>query len=829
MNHSMSPYQSSEDNNLPVAASSSGTGITQSNQWHHGDGPQFDSPGHQSAKLKRSLQAALRYKWLIIGLVILGSAAGFAAGKMVQPIYEAHGAVWISDGGSNNSGPIQTTELLPTGSWVELFRSFAVVDRVVEKRRMFVSIEDRTDTALWSILSGLNSTPDMVGGYYTLTIDPGGGRYALSEKELGMVESGMIGDSIGRKVGFLWAPTIGDFRGRREIPFIINQPRSVAVALIKNIGISMEGNSNFLKVSLSGADKWQTADLLNMWMEEFVATAAELRRRNMSDVAQILESQREQARAALRQAEQELQEFGAAHITEPGEAAMRAPTPAVGGTATGATGGGGGMSLATAFFENQSNFEAAHRDRIALEEVAQAARDGNVAPDVILAIPAVAQAPALTAALQELIDKEGQLRTLRESYTDEYKPVRDLISSIEALKTRTIPNLAQNAASVLRQREQQLGSRLRRDSSQLRNIPERSITEARLRRNLTVAENLYTSLEGRYETTRLGAVSTVPDVNILDPALPSAAPSKNMKLILLVGGFGASLFGALALALILDRLDRKFRYPEQIADELKLEVIGAIPVVPRADESLKDPEAMLHSVEAFRGLRMRTHFAFDRPPVLLTVSSPGAGDGKSMITSNLALAYAEAGFRTLIIDGDIRRGKLHSVFGVDRRPGLLDYLSGQAELEDIIRDASNSPNLSVIPSGTRRHKGPELLTTAALPTLLNILRPRYDVILIDSAPLGAGVDAYAFGVATGSMVVVMRTGVTDRRMAQAKVKLLERFPIRVLGAVVNDVPSAGLYQEYSYLYGYSPDSDMGEEDPGEIGLLTSEISDASIR
>lgn len=826
MDNSLSQLQSSGDN-LPAPIDHSQLPIHHRAQWG-GDGERPPLEGAtSSSKIRRYIQAIMRYKWLIMLLAVLGTAAGLLATRFVQPVYEAHGAVWISDvssqgGGGNN--PMRAPELLPTGSWVELFRSFAVVDRVVEAKRLFLSYEEPSDS---TALSGLNSTSNMPSGFYTFSIDPSGQEYTLSEKELGLVEQGKLGDSVGRRVGFLWAPTAQNMEGKRSVSFHITQPRTVAVALAKNIQIVMEQNSNFLKLTLTGVDKWKTADLLNKWMEEFVATASDLRRKNMSDVAQILESQREEARASLRQAEQSLQSFRTQNITEPGE---ESPVGAV-GSPGGAGGGGGaaGASLATAFFENQGNYESVQRDRKALEDVAVSAENGELAPDAVLSISAVAQAPALTGAIQELIQKEGQLRTLRESYTDEYKAVKDMKHSIDQLRSYTIPRLARESAALLRSREQTLSSRLRRDSIQLRNVPQRSIEEARLRRDLAVAENLYTTLEGRYETTRLGAVTTLPDVNILDPALPSAAPSLNLKLLLLVAGFAGSLGLGVLLALFMDHTDKRFRYPEQIADDLHLEVIGAIPVVPKAKEALHDPEAMLHSVEAFRGLRMRTHHFYDSPPVMLTISSPGAGDGKSMITSNLALSFAEAGFKTLIIDGDIRRGKLHSVFSVDRRPGLLDFLSGQASIQDIIRPVENNAKLFVLTSGTRRHRGPELLTSAALPELLNALRDQFDVILVDSAPLGAGIDAYAFGVATGNMAVVMRTGVSDRRMAKAKVKLLERFPVRILGAIVNDVPSAGLYQEYSYLYGYSPDSDMGDQDPGEMGLLTSEISDASTK
>ncbi|MGH7658097.1 MAG: tyrosine-protein kinase family protein, partial [Gemmatimonadales bacterium] len=142
------------------------------------------------------------------------------------------------------------------------------------------------------------------------------------------------------------------------------------------------------------------------------------------------------------------------------------------------------------------------------------------------------------------------------------------------------------------------------------------------------------------------------------------------------------------------------------------------------------------------------------------------------------------------------------MFSLDRRPGLLDYLVGDAPLEDIIRTASHD-GLSVIPCGTRRQQGPELLGSASMSTLMSAVKSMFNVVIVDSPPLGAGIDPFVLGTATGHMLMVFRSGETDRAMAEAKLKLLDRLPVRVLGAVLNDIRTEGVYRYYSYLYGYS--------------------------
>lgn len=797
-----------------VPAHSGVTGIVpyQQAEWG-GAGP---AGGDPHAKLRRYWAAVRRFRWLIIVLAALGTTAGVIATRFVDPMYEARGAVWIADvaAGMDNNGAYRPPTLLPNGSWVQLIKSFAVVDSVVAKRRLFLSPRSWQDSVA---LEGLMPTPRTVPGDYTFTVTNGGTGFTLSEAERGVVDKGTLGDSVGRPVGFAWAPTLATLQGRQTVRFGVTQPRAVSVGLVQRLDVAMQDNSNFVTLTLTGPDKWQTADLLNAWMQQFVATAAALRKQNLVRQANILDAQRTLAAQALRNAEAALRQFQTQNITRPGTAAAASPAPVP--AVPGMPGSSPADQFATGFFQRQDQLLALENDRRALEQVVAAGRDGSLQPDVVAQIPAVATAPSLSLAVKQLIEKQAKLDEARQSYTDFFRPVKQLADEVQTLRTRTIPELAQQQANLLRRREAMLGSQLRTDSVQLRSIPSRSIEEARLRRDVATQEALYNNVETRFETARLGAESTVPDVSILDPALPAANPQRNVKVLLVIGGLGGALALGVLVALLLDMLDHRFRYPEQITDELGLDVLGAIPFVPKPEDAAKDPDSMLQSVEAFRGLRMSMHHAFAAPPVMVTVTSPGIGDGKSMVASNLALSFAEAGYRTLLIDGDIRRGKLHTIFGLERRPGLLDYLAGEVDAVAVMRDVPVHGRLSVITSGTRRHRGPELLTSARLPALLNMVRSRFDVILVDSAPLAAGVDAYALGVATGSMALVMRTGHTDRRTARAKMKYLERLPVRLLGVVVNAVPSTGLYAEYSYLYGYGTEVDEPTQTEDEVPVL----------
>jgi Mrp family chromosome partitioning ATPase len=145
---------------------------------------------------------------------------------------------------------------------------------------------------------------------------------------------------------------------------------------------------------------------------------------------------------------------------------------------------------------------------------------------------------------------------------------------------------------------------------------------------------------------------------------------------------------------------------------------------------------------------------------------------------------------------------LHRRLNVSRRPGLADYLDGKAALADVVQTTGHSA-LDVIPSGTRLQTGPELLASRSMNELIQTLRSQYAVLVVDSPPLGAGVDPFILSTLTGSLLMVLRAGYSDRDVAEAKLEVLRRLPTRILGAVVNDAPAGAAYGYYSYyLPGY---------------------------
>ncbi len=762
----------------------------------------------------RVLSAVLRFKWLIVAVTVVGTAAGVAATRFLSAAYVAQATIWIDQPDQRNGpdrGPIRAGQLLQPEAWVDLLKSYVVLDQVVREQRMFVTPKSLADA---SVLERFRVAEQYRPGDYRLTVDGAGKSYTLATEDGIELEHGALGDSIGVRVGFLWAPSAGSIAPGQTIEFSLATLRDSARRLADLLEVRMTENGNLLRMELQGDRPEAITAVVNAIAERYVAVAADLKRQRLTELTKILDDQLAAAQKSLQDAERSLQGYRVATITLPSDRPIAAPSG--GNAGVGGAGDNAGDPVFGNFFSSQFDRDQAHRDRETLERVLRQMGDSGLSAEALAVVGSVQRNADLVEALKELNSKQADLRTLRYRYSDEYPPVQQLLGQIATLKRQTIPALARALSGELAARDAELSRRLDVDSRNLRAIPPRAIEEARLRRGVTLAENLYTTLQSRFEEARLAEASTVPDVRILDHAVVPQKPVRNTAPRVIMLGFVASLGLGLFGAVVLDRIDPRVRYPDQVSREMGLAILGAVPhlrTLPHAGRHGRGrvPEDVNQVVEALRGVCLNLVYAHGgRAPLLVTVTSPGAGDGKSFLAANLAHTFADGGHRTLLIDGDIRRGVLHRRLNARRRPGLSDFLRGETPLDAIVQ-ATPYPSLSLIGCGTRAYNAPELLGSPPMSELVNGMRSGYDVILIDSPPLGAGVDPLILGTLTGTLVLVLRTGYSHRDVAAAKLEVLQRLPVRLLGAILNDVPAGGAYRYYSY---YLPGYEAADEESG---------------
>ena len=203
------------------------------------------------------------------------------------------------------------------------------------------------------------------------------------------------------------------------------------------------------------------------------------------------------------------------------------------------------------------------------------------------------------------------------------------------------------------------------------------------------------------------------------------------------------------------------------------------------------------AAEAYRALRMNLTFtSLDKPLEMLVVSSPSANHTKSHVAVNLAVVMAQAGQQVILVDADLRRPSLHAYFDVPQEPGLTGYMVSQDGEEALALVETSVPGLRVLPSGALPPNPADILGSQKMEQLLTHLKARADVVVFDAPPVTAAVDASVLGAQTDGLLLVVRAGHTRRdRIAQAK-ELLERFRVRLLGAVFTDSSEGGLLTGY---------------------------------
>ncbi len=289
-------------------------------------------------------------------------------------------------------------------------------------------------------------------------------------------------------------------------------------------------------------------------------------------------------------------------------------------------------------------------------------------------------------------------------------------------------------------------------------------------------------------------------------ALPTTPVSPNTKLALALGGIVGLALG-LGYALLRGHLDRRIRSTEAV-ERLGVNLAGTIPQDRRLLEhrrivesgTLDHDDRDSHAFsESLRELRTNlSYMDVDNPPRTIVVTSSVPGEGKSSIAANLAVAVAATGREVVIIDGDLRRPVVTEIFGLPDGAGLTDVLSGMADLEDVLQPYGPIPNLSVLAAGRIPPNPSELLGSRSMKNLLRDLA-RDRVVIIDAPPLLPVTDAAILTKSADGALVTVKAGSTTVDELQKAIDNLRKVDGRVLGAILNQVPTKGVQAgQYGY-------------------------------
>lgn len=313
---------------------------------------------------------------------------------------------------------------------------------------------------------------------------------------------------------------------------------------------------------------------------------------------------------------------------------------------------------------------------------------------------------------------------------------------------------------------------------------------------------LSTQLATLQSSIALGAAGA----QVIQPASVPAAPSSPRKLRDTLLGFGTGLVLGVGLAFLRETLDDTIATREDLDRVLpELPVLAEIPnMSSRRGEKARVISAVLpHSpaAEAYRTLRTSVQFlSLEHSLRTLQVTSPRTGEGKTTTLANLAVALAGAGQRVIVIDADLRRPRMHELFGVENSIGFTSVLLGEAPLSAALQEVPGQAGLRLLTSGAKPSNPSELLASRRAAEVLASLAEAADLVLVDSPPVLPVTDAVALAPRMDATLVVVSAGTTTGRDLARTLETLGRVAAPVVGTVLNATTSQGHYPYYGYHY-----------------------------
>jgi len=341
-------------------------------------------------------------------------------------------------------------------------------------------------------------------------------------------------------------------------------------------------------------------------------------------------------------------------------------------------------------------------------------------------------------------------------------------------------------------------------------LPTSSIDLVRLERELSAYEKLYTLVEERYQEAVISEQSVPGNVLIIDEGLVPTRPAKPNRLLIVIIGLVLGVGMGIGFAFVRNYLDNTVKTPEDISNR-NINILAWIPRIEGMESGNKDFEFIVakkpdaSASEAFRALRTRIKFSKLDKETLKTilVTSPTAQEGKTTTAINLAGSFALANFKTIILDADLRKPRIHSIFNQKRFPGFTDYFFGQATFDEIVRK-SEINNLDYVTAGTIPPNPSEILGSTQMEAFLEKLKTKYDYIIIDSPPIIAVTDSEILSSLVDGTLLVVSANNTEIELMEKAVQLLSHERSSFIGVLLNNFTyRSGYGSYYKYYYYYS--------------------------
>lgn len=610
-------------------------------------------------------------------------------------------------------------------------------------------------------------------------------------------------------------------RGRSVQP----RPTAQLAGIIKgSISAEPVRDSDVFRIRAAGPTPASAARVANLVAQVVIERNAMVRRRQAASTRKFIEEQMPAVEANLARTEEAINNFKSANqvmsLSDEAREMLARVTNAEQQYTTAATERQGIEKKTTAIRDQLKLQSGSVETEIASGSVAEELRKTLVAlqMEVIqLTVKGYGPQHPKQALLQEQIAAtKAKLRTELEKINKGGGEVA--VPQLEALIGQ-LPGLEIDLA-MAQAREMALRQILAGYEGKLSRLPRKELELARLTREKEVNENIYKLLLEKGEEAKITEAGSIGSVRVIDFAKMPGAPISPRRMFNALIGLVVGLALGVGLSFFLDSLDYTVKSADDVERQFALTILGMIPAIhadngkPRARRDDRSEVERISSTlvtrytpqspisEAYRTLRTNIQFSrIDSPLKTLVLSSSLPSEGKSTTVANLAITTAQTGARTLLVDADLRRPVVHSLFGLEREPGMINLLAERLPLEKVLKP-SGIPYLDILTCGAIPPNPSELLGSQKMRELVAALAGRYDVVLFDSPPVMTVTDTAVLGTQTDGVALVVVPHATDRRALERTKTLLANVKVNILGAVINRIEVSSLGGKYDYYYHY---------------------------
>ena len=608
-----------------------------------------------------------------------------------------------------------------------------------------------------------------------------------------------------------------------------------AFTILGGLRIQPIEETRLVYVSFTSPHQYLSADIVNTLVEEFVNFSLETRYEATKQTSEFLTEQIAQLRDDLKRKEQDLQKYGQEkHILYLSDSES---------------------SAVNKFAEVNTAFTEAQIDRYSKESVYLELRNLNVD-----ALPRSVSSPAIQALKNTYTQIKSEYEEKSQFYKPDYPEMAKIKARLDATKSaleeeiRKAVDSAEAAYRAALKKENSLAGLLEVQRADVARMNSNAIFYRTLRTEVDNMRTLLSTLVAKQNeiqvSSQLGGLRTS-NIKVVDRALVPARPftpniRKNLMTALLLG-----LFVGLGLVFLVEYLDNTVKGPEDVEKLTGLPSLGVIPYLSadglkkrpdpygsyraygtetdRAEETMPETseiELVNHLypkfsiAEDYRTVRTSILFSHaDRAPRTICFTSTLPQEGKTATVSNMAVSFSQLEGKVLLIDADLRKPRLHKIFKPRNNIGLSSFLSGNNTFDEVVQK-TGIENVWIVPSGPHPPNPAELLNSRRMRELLTLVKDRFTVVLLDTPPVLAVIDAVIVSSLVDTTVFVVRAGETTRRPLVRAVEEIRKSKADIVGVVFNEVKigrqgtGSPYYHYYQYEYAANGGAGAAESPSG---------------